>query len=232
MSVKSCLVFGGFGTIGNAVVDNFESKGYSVWVTSRNLDGRSEKVIKVIGDQEFDRTELAKLPKLDVVVWAQGVNTNDSINNVQSEIMENIIHGNSIFIVNTLNGLISTDKILDGARLCVISSIWQDIIRPNKLSYSISKAACGAVVRSTASDLASRNILVNAVLPGVLDTPMTRAVLDNEQLLRVQKETGFSRLVNPEEVAEVVGFLCSPSNTAITGQSIVVDLGYTNVRSF
>jgi hypothetical protein len=189
-------------------------------------------VIKVIGDQEFDRTELAKLPELDVVVWAQGVNTNDSINNVQSEIMEKIIHGNSIFIVNTLNGLISTDKILDGARLCVISSIWQDIIRSNKLSYSISKAACGAVVRSAASDLASRNILVNAVLPGVLDTPMTRAVLDDEQLLRVQKETGFFRLVNPEEVAEVIGFLCSPSNTAITGQSIVVDLGYTNVRSF
>lgn len=232
MSVKSCLIFGGFGTIGHAVVDHFESKGYSVWMTSRNLDGRSEKVIKVIGDQEFDRIELAKLPKLDVVVWAQGVNTNDSINNVQSEIMEKIIHGNSIFIVDTLNGLISTDKILDGARLCVISSIWQDIIRPNKLSYSISKAACGAVVRSTASDLASRNILVNAVLPGVLDTPMTRSVLDDEQLLRVQKETGFFRLVNPEEVAEVIGFLCSPSNTAITGQSIVVDLGYTNVRSF
>jgi hypothetical protein len=232
MSVKSCLIFGGFGTIGHAVVDHFESKGYSVWMTSRNLDGRSEKVIKVIGDQEFDRTELAKLPELDVVVWAQGVNTNDSINNVQSEIMEKIIHGNSIFIVNTLNGLISTDKILDGARLCVISSIWQDIIRSNKLSYSISKAACGAVVRSAASDLASRNILVNAVLPGVLDTPMTRAVLDDEQLLRVQKETGFFRLVNPEEVAEVIGFLCSPSNTAITGQSIVVDLGYTNVRSF
>ena len=88
------MVFGGFGTIGNAVVNHFESEGYSVWATSRNLDGRSEKEIKVIGDQEFDRTELAKLPKLDVVVWAQGVNTNDSINNVEPEIMEKIIHSN------------------------------------------------------------------------------------------------------------------------------------------
>ena len=232
MSVKSCLVFGGFGTIGKAVVDHFDSKGYSVWATSRNLEGRSEKVIKVVGHQEIDPSELAKLPPLDAVVWAQGANTNDSITNVQPEIMEEIIHSNSTFIVETLNALISSDKILDGARLCMISSIWQEIIRPNKLSYSISKAACGAVVRSSAADLASRNILVNAVLPGVLDTPMTRAVLDDEQLLRVQKETGFFRLVNPEEVAEVIGFLCSPSNTAITGQSIVVDLGYTNVRSF
>jgi NAD(P)-dependent dehydrogenase (short-subunit alcohol dehydrogenase family) len=189
-------------------------------------------VIKIIGGSEIDASVFGELPPLDVVVWAQGLNTNDSIENVQLEVMEEIIHGNATFIVETMNALILEKKILDGARLCIISSIWQEIVRPNKLSYSISKAACGAIVRSSASDLAARNILVNAVLPGVLDTKMTRAVLDNDQLVRVQNVTGFNRLVVPQEVAEVVGFLCSPSNTAITGQSIVVDLGYTNVRSF
>ena len=69
MGVKSCLVFGGFGTIGKAVVDHFDSKGYSVWATSRDLEGRSEKVIKVVGLQEIDPSELAKLPPLDAVVW-------------------------------------------------------------------------------------------------------------------------------------------------------------------
>ena len=232
MEYKSCLVFGGLGTIGAAVVDHFESKGYSVWMTSRSPDGVSGKVIKIIGGSEIDSSVFGELPPLDVVVWAQGLNTNDSIENVQLEVMEEIIHGNATFIVETMHALISEKKILDGARLCIISSIWQEIVRPNKLSYSISKAACGAIVRSSASDLATRNILVNAVLPGVLDTKMTRAVLDNDQLVRVQKVTGFNRLVVPQEVAEVVGFLCSPSNTAITGQSIVIDLGYTNVRDF
>jgi NAD(P)-dependent dehydrogenase (short-subunit alcohol dehydrogenase family) len=232
MEDKSCLVFGGLGTIGAAVVNHFESKGYSVWMTSRSPDGAYGKVIKIIGGSEIDASVFGELPPLDVVVWAQGLNTNDSIENVQLEVMEEIIHGNATFIVETMNALILEKKILDGARLCIISSIWQEIVRPNKLSYSISKAACGAIVRSSASDLAARNILVNAVLPGVLDTKMTRAVLDNDQLVRVQNVTGFNRLVVPQEVAEVVGFLCSPSNTAITGQSIVVDLGYTNVRSF
>jgi NAD(P)-dependent dehydrogenase (short-subunit alcohol dehydrogenase family) len=232
MEYKSCLVFGGLGTIGAAVVDHFESKGYSVWMTSRSPDGVSGKVIKIIGGSEIDSSVFGELPPLDVVVWAQGLNTNDSIENVQLEVMEEIIHGNATFIVETMHALISENKILDGARLCIVSSIWQEIVRPNKLSYSISKAACGAIVRSSASDLATRNILVNAVLPGVLDTKMTRAVLDNDQLVRVQKVTGFNRLVVPQEVAEVVGFLCSPSNTAITGQSIVIDLGYTNVKDF
>jgi 3-oxoacyl-[acyl-carrier protein] reductase len=232
MEYKSCLVFGGLGTIGAAVVNHFESKGYSVWMTSRSPDGVSGKVIKIIGGSEIDSSVFGELPPLDVVVWAQGLNTNDSIENVQLEVMEEIIHGNATFIVETMHALISENKILDGARLCIVSSIWQEIVRPNKLSYSISKAACGAIVRSSASDLATRNILVNAVLPGVLDTKMTRAVLDNDQLVRVQKVTGFNRLVVPQEVAEVVGFLCSPSNTAITGQSIVIDLGYTNVKDF
>ena len=121
-------------------------------------------------------------------------------------------------------------KITNGARLCLVSSIWQHAIRSNKLSYSISKSALSGLVQSAALDLANQNILVNAVLPGVLDTPMTRSVLSIDQINSVASRTGFARLVTPQEVAALCHFLCSEANTALTGQSLVADLGFSNVR--
>ena len=114
--------------------------------------------------------------------------------------------------------------------MCIVSSIWQDAIRPNKLSYAVSKAALNGLVKSVALDLAEKEIFVNAVMPGVIDTPMTRGVLTDDQVIAVQSRTGFGRLVQSEELAAVIYFLCSDSNKCVTGQSIVADLGFANVR--
>jgi hypothetical protein len=81
-----------------------------------------------------------------------------------------------------------------------------------------------------AVDLAPQGILINAVLPGVLDTPMTRNVLTLKQMDSLVLATGFGRLTNLGDVANAVGYLVSPLNTGITGQSISVDLGYSNVH--
>jgi NAD(P)-dependent dehydrogenase (short-subunit alcohol dehydrogenase family) len=134
------------------------------------------------------------------------------------------------FVVSTLGSLLKHEKIESGARLCVVSSIWQEAARDNKLSYMVSKSAISGLIKSVAIDLAGRNILVNAVLPGVLDSPMTRRMLDADQIARVEGRTGFGRLISPTEVAKAILFLCSAQNLCITGQSIVADLGFTNVR--
>ena len=90
----------------------------------------------------------------------------------------------------------SSERLAGGARLCVISSIWQTSARPNKLSYMVSKAALQGLVLSAATDLAERGILVNAVLPGALDTPMTRQNLTAEQIDRIAGMTKFDRLAS------------------------------------
>ena len=135
-----------------------------------------------------------------------------------------------MFVAATLAGLLQMNLLRDGARLCVISSIWQTIARERKLSYTVSKAALAGLVHSAAADLASRGILVNAVLPSVTDTAMTRAMLSPEQIDRFASATGFERLTSLDDVANTVAFLCSERNTGVTGQSIAVDLGYTTVR--
>jgi hypothetical protein len=112
----------------------------------------------------------------------------------------------------------------------VISSIWQRIARQSKLSYIMSKAALGGLVQSASVDLAARGFVINAVLPSALDTPMTAASLRPEQVGRLAGATPFGRLVGVDEVVAVIEFLCSERSNGLTGQSLVVDLGYSHVR--
>ena len=230
MSSKKCLVFGAHGAIGAAVALEFEYNDYEVWRSSRSQKPGITRSLVATGESEADSRSMQSLPKFDAVVWGQGSNLIDSVDNFSERDFDGILNANVRFVASTLSTLLSHNKIIAGSKMCIVSSIWQDAIRPNKLSYAVSKAALNGLVKSVALDLSDRKIFVNAVLPGVIDTPMTRGVLTEEQVRAVQHRTGFGRLVQSEELAEVIFFLCSESNRCITGQSIVADLGFTNVR--
>ena len=167
----------------------------------------------------------------DAVCWAQGANRQDSVQDFDSVASADLYEANCLYVARSLNELLA-GKLLSpaGARLCVVSSIWQERSRQTKLSYSMTKAALGGLVRSASVDLAADGHLINAVLPGVLDTPMTHAALSPEQVERVKQATPFNALPTPDGIARLVGFLCSDQNTVVTGQSIIADLGYSNVR--
>ena len=230
MTNKTCLVIGGSGAIGSAVVELFVQNKFQVWTSSRSVNTNAKQQLQLLGKSETDRTILRDAPNFDAVVWAQGANINDNITDVDDEAFADLIQANVGFVVSTMSSLLVAKKIANGARLCVISSIWQQAIRPNKLSYSITKSALSGLVQSAALDLADQNILVNAILPGVLDTPMTRSVLSSEQINSIASRTGFARLVTPQEVAVLCHFVCSEANTTLTGQSLIADLGFSNVR--
>jgi len=227
---KRCLVFGGFGALGSAVALKFEKNSFEVWRTSRSSRANEPKSIVAVGESVADATSIDLLPQFDAVVWAQGSNLNDSIIEFKSGDFDEVLNANVKFVVSTLSSLLAKNKVLPGAKICIVSSIWQDAVRPNKLSYSVSKSALSGLVKSVALDLSSQEIFVNAVLPGVIDTPMTRGVLNEKQVLSVGERTNFGRLVEPRELANVIFFLCSDMNSCITGQSIAADLGFANVR--
>lgn len=230
MTNKTCLVIGGSGAIGSAVVEQFVQNKFQVWTSSRSVSANVKQQIQLLGKSDADRKSLRDAPTFDAVVWAQGANLNDNITDVDDEAFAELMQANVGFVVSTMSSLLDSKKITNGARLCVISSIWQQAIRPKKLSYAITKSALSGLVQSAALDLADQNILVNAILPGVLDTPMTRSVLSSEQINSVATRTGFARLVTPQEVAVLCHFICSEANTTLTGQSLVADLGFSNVR--
>ena len=168
--------------------------------------------------------------QFDAVCWAQGKNCNDSIYAFNVEQHREVFEANVVYILQSLSILLKEKLLKTPARLCVISSIWQNISRQNKLSYGVSKAALKGLVLSLASDLGVDGHLINAVLPGVLDTPMTHKNLSAEQLTKITFSTQFGRLPNLEDVSNAVHFLCSAENSGITGQFIKIDLGFSDVR--
>ena len=127
--------------------------------------------------------------------------------------------------------LLTNDKICNGSKMVIISSIYEDITRKNKLSYSISKSALKGLLKNLSIDLSSKNILINSILPGVIDNEMTRKSLTNETIEYIEKYTDFKRLINLNDIFSLVKYLVI-DNTGITGQSIKVDLGFTNIIKF
>jgi NAD(P)-dependent dehydrogenase (short-subunit alcohol dehydrogenase family) len=225
--MASALVFGGSGQIGSACAEALRSGGFDVAATGRTPD----QAAGIAGyDPLSDKLAVPGEGRFDAVVWAQGANLNDSVLDFDIERHRAIYDANVLFVLESLHALLELDRLASGARLCVISSVWQTVARPNKLSYMVSKAALQGLVLSAATDLAERGILVNAVLPGALDTAMTRQNLTPEQVGRIAGMTKFKRLAGLGDVAALVAFLCSVANTSITGQFVAVDLGFQNAR--
>lgn len=100
---------------------------------------------------------------------------------------------------------------------------------PGRSVYHASKHGVIGLTKSTALEVASKGIRVNAVLPGIIETPMVENMLINESdaMEELINQLPIRRIGKAEEVASVVHWLCSPAATYVIGQSISVDGGYT-----
>lgn len=219
--MRRAVVFGGAGAIGSAIAGALEADGDTVVRTSRTArDG-------AVAYDPFDPARSAPEGPFDAAVWAQGMNAADSVLDFDLARFEAVQRANVTWVAASLADLLARDALRDGARLVVLSSIWQVQARGAKLAYTVSKAALAGLVHACAVDLAPRGMLVNAVLPSVTDTPMTRAMLAPEQIAAFEDTTGHGRLVGLDDVAQTVAHLAGERNGGVSGQSVAVDLGYT-----
>jgi 3-oxoacyl-[acyl-carrier protein] reductase len=232
MSKQSIVIFGASGAIGNGLCDEFLRRGYDVLAVARHVPAPTDSSMTWAAwdPQNGPFTPPAKFVRFDAAVWAQGMNANDNIDTFDLLEHEKIYAANVSYILISLQGMLQQQLLQKSAKLCVISSIWQNIARQNKLSYCISKAALQGLVRSLAIDLGSKGLLINAVLPGALDTPMTRANLAPEQITRLEGMSALGSLPELADVFNLVAFLCSSDNTGITGQFVEADRGFSHAR--
>ena len=235
LPTRRLLLFGGTGSVGKAIRDHFHAKGWQVVVVSRAIQQASDHI-------QWDPTaqdgaaRSAAIKRLivtgpfEAICWAQGMNCSDSVYDFDPVRHGELYNANVLYVLNSLQVLLGEALLCKPARLCVISSIWQDMARQSKLSYCVTKSALHGLVLSAAADLARDGHVINAILPGVIDTPMTRLNLTPEQIRQVEGATLFRRLPTLGEVASCVFSLCGQDNSGITGQFINVDLGYSGVR--
>ncbi|WP_374261776.1 3-oxoacyl-ACP reductase FabG [Zoogloea sp.] len=111
-----------------------------------------------------------------------------------------------------------------GGRIINITSVVGSSGNPGQANYAAAKAGVAGMSRALAQELGSRNITVNCVAPGFIDTDMTKE-LPEAQREALQGKIALGRLGKPEEIASVVGFLASPAASYVTGATLHVNGG-------
>lgn len=111
-------------------------------------------------------------------------------------------------------------------RIVNISSIYAIVSRTGRAAYASSKAGLNGLMRTAALEFAEKNVLVNSVCPGFVETDLTRKNNSPEQIELLRQQVPLKRLGQPHEIAELVFFLGSEANTFITGQTVIADGGF------
>ena len=224
------LIFGGTGVLGAAIAAKYETNGYQVTYGVRTISNPANQFQLPL--TEGPVPDLLKGELFDTVIFAQGANNNDSVINHSPDDLNRLFEANVSFISTTAKALMLHNLIKQKAKIVILSSFWEQITRGEKMSYTVTKAAVGGLVRSMAVDLGNaKGILVNGLLPGVVDSPMARGLLKPEQIENVQWQTPGHKMIIPTDVANAAYLLGCEDNTAISGQSLFVDYGFTVSRS-
>ena len=225
--MKNVLVFGSSGALGSAISDDFENLDFNVM---RLTSGQTKENYLSTRDANWTSTVCTN-GKISAAIWAQGFNQSDSIDTFSLETFNKHVDANLTYILETLGQLVSTGAFTNDARIVVLSSIWQESSRSNKLSYIVTKSALKGLVSSLCLELGSKGISINAVLPGVTDTPMTHKNLTANQIAHVVDETPLGQLPKIEDVSRTVVWLSSQESKGINGQFVTVDNGWTRHRN-
>lgn len=222
------LLIGGLGSIGSSLYQMLSKEGFQVIRTTSRLENMSEENLIFPLRPHYIQDDVKYITTnnmmFDAIIWAHGMNWNDSLSTWKSEEFENMMNVNLQFTLESMKALCGWTSL--GGAWIVLSSIYEQRARPHKVSYSISKAALGGLIRSMSCDpmVTERKISVNNVCCGPIENEMTRRTLTSSQREALAKRTFQNRLLQEEEVGQWILFLCQ-HNKAMTGQSIILDGG-------
>lgn len=241
---KNAIITGARRGIGRATVEAFASQGANVWACARKQDDAFEADMRIVAEKHgieiwpvyFDVTNELEMKSavqsirkqknsIDALVNIAGIaDDSTSFQMTSMEKMRHVLDVN-FFAVTLLTQYISRLMARQNSGSIInIASIAGIDGAPAQYEYAASKAAIIGGTRNLARELASNNIRVNAVAPGMIATDMG-AQIDEELKQSVLSKVIMNRLGKPEEIADVVAFLASDMSSYMTGQIIRVDGG-------
>jgi 3-oxoacyl-[acyl-carrier protein] reductase len=239
---KVALVTGASRGIGREIALLFAREGAKVVITARNkelLDALAEEISQLSGqdcmsfildvkdaqkvDEMVDKT-LDKFHRVDILVNNAGVTRDGLLLRMSDSDWDEVLDTNlkgTFFCMRAVAKAMMKQR---AGRIINMASVIGLIGNAGQANYAASKAGIIALTKSAAKELGSRNVLINAIAPGFIDTEMTQALSD-EVRDNILKSIPVGFLGQPSDVAKAALFLASDESSFITGQVITVDGG-------
>ncbi len=239
---KVALVTGATRGIGKQIAITLAKEGYDIALNYRTdndelkntineIEGYCVKVLPVQGDvsnyddcERFVKEIIDEFGQIDVLVNNAGITKDMLLMRMKKEDFEQVIDVNLVGTFNVTKNVINYMLKARTGRIINISSVVGVSGNAGQTNYSASKAGIIGFSKSLAKEVASRNINVNCIAPGFIQTDMT-AVLKDEVKEEIAKNIPLKRMGEAQDVANVVKFLASSDSSYITGQVIHVDGG-------
>lgn len=177
--------------------------------------------------QKVVEETLKNFGKIDILINNAGITKDNLLLRMTEDEWDDVIDTNLKGVFNFTKAVIKHMISQRSGKIINIASVVGLIGNPGQANYAASKAGIIGFTKALAKEVASRNIQVNVVAPGYVETEMTEK-LNEEQKKRLFELIPARRIAKPEEIAYVVKFLASPESDYITGQVIVVDGGLTS----
>lgn len=237
------LVTGGTSGIGYAIAQKLLENGAKVILFAQNLE-KGEKAVADLKAQ-FPESVISFVPvdvsqtslveskikeivtshgKIDILINNAGITRDGLLIKMTEEDWDNVLDINAKSCFNTVRAASRSMLKARSGAIINISSVIGLIGNPGQVNYAASKGAVIAMTKAMALEFASRNIRVNCIAPGFIETPMTD-LLTQEQKGSILERIPLGKMGKPEEVANAVLFFASPLSSYVTGQVLTVDGG-------
>jgi len=235
---KIALIVGGSRGIGRAIALRLAESGFDIWLTYRGNHtaanevkerieamGRSCETLSFdISSYEETRAALegrAEERPPDVVVYNAGIARDNLLIWMTKEEWDSVLSTNLDGFYNVTRSVLFSMLRVKRGRIVTIASASGQIGQAGQVNYSASKSGLIGASKALAREVGKRNIIVNVVAPGVIETDMTEDLPKDKILPLIP----LQRLGKPDDVASVVDFMCSEENMYIHGQVIGVNGG-------
>ncbi len=239
---KVALITGATRGIGRQIAETLSQEGYNIAINYRTenqdltsikniIEKNNVSCLTVQGDiSNFEDTKkitkevIDRYGKIDILVNNAGITKDTLLMRMKKEDFEDVINVNLVGTFNMTKNVIPYMMKAHKGRIINLSSVVGVVGNAGQSNYSASKAGVIGFTKSLAKELASRNILVNAIAPGFIETDMTN-VLKEEIKEEILKNVPLKRIGTTKDVANLVKFLSSDDSSYITGQVINIDGG-------
>jgi len=235
---KTALITGASGGIGQAIAKTLHKQGAKICLSATREEKLQQLAQEISSDVKYIATNLSDfsqvenlfdkseelMGQIDILVCNAGITKDSLILRMKNDDFDHVIDVNlkSTFILNR-NAIKKMIRRKNG-RIINISSVVAITGNPGQANYVASKAGMIGMSKSLAQEVASRDVTINCVAPGFIESPMTDSLTEGQKMAILSKIPA-GKMGSSQDIANAVAFLASPESSYITGSTIHVNGG-------